>query len=241
MQVTIKISGSVRDILDGETLLVSAAVRRGMQAAGAEVQQQLRDNAVAGGFAGGGGTKIANAWRLTVYPTNGGFTLRPAALISTKAPNIVDAFEQGALISAAGGRYLCWPTPYNAVRGRRGGSGTRVSPQDMVAARKEAAVIPTAGMKLWCLRVRSAQGQSRSGRYNKKRIRLYVGARNVEILTGRIKASERDKKVEALLDRGYVALFFLARQVSERKRLDVAGVFAGADDVLERNMQAALA
>ena len=244
MRLTVKVSDSVKNIIDGETLLISTAVRRGMQSAGAEVQQQLRDNVQAGGFASGA-DKIAKAWRLKVYPLNGGFTLRPSALISTAAPNIIDAFEQGVPIKATGGKYLCWPTPFNAAGGRRSAGsrgGVRVTPQDMVASKKEAAVIGTKrkDLKLWCLRVREGYGRTRSGRFNKKRIRLYVGHKSIEILTGRIKASERNRRVEDLLNRGYVAMFFLAKQVAERKRLDVSGIFAKADDVLETSMQAAL-
>ena len=246
MRVTVKVSGDIKAILDNETLLASAAVRRGMQDAGEKIQATLRSQVTGAGFRGNG-QGIAKAWRLRVYPPGGGFTLRPSALISTAAPNIIDAFEQGKPISASGGKYLAWPTPFNAAGGRRsagGRGGVRVTTAEMMAAKKDAAVIPTKrkGLKLWCLRVRAAHGRTKdTGRFNKSRIRLFVGGKNVEILTGRIKAADRNKKVEELLARGYVALFFLAKQVSETKRLDVAGVFNTADAVLEASMQAALA
>ena len=234
-------------MLAQETILSAAAIRRGLEAAATELQQSLRDQVLAAGFAGGG-QGIANAWRVKYYPP-GGFTLHPSAIIFTRVPDIIDAFEQGVPITAKSSKYLAWPTGYNATAGRRSAGrrgGLRVTPAEMVAAKGEAAVIPTkrGGLKLWCLRVREARTSNRAGRFTRAsqaKMRLFVGGKNVEILTGRLKASARNKIVEKLLDYGYVAMFFLAKQVSERKRLDVAGTFDAADALLEAKMQAALA
>ena len=55
-----------------------------------------------------------------VFP-RAGQSLRPAGLVWTKVPNVIDAFERGALIRAEGGRkFLAIPTGFNAARGHRG-------------------------------------------------------------------------------------------------------------------------
>ncbi len=79
---------------------------------------------------------IANAWRSMIFPRSGQ-SLRPAGLVFTKVPNVIDAFERGALIRAkGGGKFLAIPTGFNAARGRRGsrGKGMRVTPAQMVAS-----------------------------------------------------------------------------------------------------------
>lgn len=243
MKVTI--SGDLKKMLDEETVLAGKAIRRGVEAAGKLVQDELRQQVAGGGFASS--RSLSNAWRLKVYSSSGGSSLRPAAMIYTQAPDIIDAFERGAPIRARGTKYLAWPTPLNAARGRRNAGsrgGVRVSLMEMAHAKGESAVIRTkrAGLSLWCLRVREARGRSRVGaKFNKSRVRLFVGGRNVEILTGRIKAGDRKQRAADLISRGYAPMYFLAKQVSVRKRLDVAGAFARASSILETSLRASLA
>ena len=246
MEITATITGDLRAMLAEETVLAAAAVRRGVQRAGEAVRDQLRDQVRSSGIANA--DKLANVWRMKMYPAGETFDLQQTAFIyvpskgRSNAVNIINAMEQGQTIRAAGGKYLAWPTPYNAKQGRRGGSaGVRITLADMIADRKGVVVIPTKklGLKLWCARVRVAQGLTRTGR--KGRLRLFVGGKNVEIVTGRIKVSARNKQIEALLQRGYVAMFFLAKQVPSRKLLDVEGVFNAAGDVLEAAVRRELA
>jgi hypothetical protein len=109
----------------------------------------------------------------------------------------------------------------------------------MVAARGQSVVIPSRsnrGLFLWCLRTREARGTKRRSR---NRIRIYVG-NNVEVLTGRIKAGERNEKAQGLLGLGLVALFFLKKTVNPGKRLDVAGAAQKADAALAGHIGAEL-
>ena len=242
MKLRATISGELKAMLEAETVLAAKAVRAGVERAGRQVQQELRDQVASAGFASS--RNLSNAWRTKVYPLGGGATLRPAALVWTQAADIIDAFEQGVPIRANRTSYLCWPTPLNAARGRRnagGRGGTRVTPEDMVHAKGNAVVLGTKrpGLKLWCLRVRTEQNRTKTGRAGKTRV--FVGGKNVEILTGRIKAADRRAKIDQLLQRGFAAMFFLSKSVNPRKRLDVAGVFARADAVLEASLRTALA
>ena len=129
--------------------------------------------------------------------------------------------------------------PYNATGGRRGASargGLRVTPAQMQAAQREAFVIRSKSnpsVRLWCLRVRAASGIARRSR----RLRLFVGP-NAEILTGRRRGQQG--RAREILAQGFVPMFFLLRQVSLRKRLDVAALRRRAPGILARALAAEL-
>jgi hypothetical protein len=237
MYLKATITGNLRKAMDTEVLKVAGALRRAVTTTGQQVQTELRAQARGGGFKDGG-RAVANAWRLKIYPVPGRAptTFKPAALVFSKMPDSVSAFEKGATITAKGGRYLTFPTGYNATRGRRnagGRGGVRVTPDQMKQAgrRGEAFVIPTANPKvrLWCLRVAATTGITQRTR---KRIRLFVGA-STEVVTGKVKGLQQRRR--EVLKQGFVPMFFLMRSVTLRKRLDVASVRARAAGLYARN------
>lgn len=243
MRLGVTIRGDLAAIVQDETVETARGLRDGIDTARAALQQELRDQS-SRAFKG---RSIANSWRSRTFPQNPlTVTMHPSALVWTRAPNIVSAFEEGQAITVKNGKYLCWPTSFNAARGRRNSGsrgGLRVTPEEMAAAKGQSVVLPsrTRGLFLWCLRVRQASSRGgRSGR-GRGRVRLYVGNRNVEILTGRIRAGERAEKAAELVARGIVPMFFLSRQVTPGKRLDVAGAAAKADAALPSKMERALA
>jgi hypothetical protein len=230
--LTATVRGDLRAAMEAEVRDAARAMRRGVERAGREVQAELRAQARGAGFSDRG-RAVANAWRLSLYPPPAAAprTLRPAALVWTNAPKLVDAFDRGIPIVARGGRYLAFPTPYNAARG-----GLRVTPAQMQAARREAFVIRSKSnpsVRLWCLRVRAASGIARRSR----RLRLFVGP-NAEILTGRRRGQQG--RAREILAQGFVPMFFLLRQVSLRKRLDVAALRRRAPGILARALAAEL-
>jgi len=233
------ISGDLRKAMESEIVSIARGMRRGVERAGKQVQAQLRAQARSSGFRDNG-RSIANAWRLKVYPLPGRAprTLRPGALVYSNASAIVDAFDKGLPITAKGGRYLAFPTGYNATRGRRNASsrgGLRVTPSQMKAARGEAFVIQSKSnpkVRLWCLRVRGAQSTSKG-----RRMRAFVGA-NVEVLTGRRKGQQRF--VKEMLKQGFVPMFILLRSVTPRKVFDLAGVRRRAGMILAQSITAEL-
>jgi len=234
------VRGDLRAAMEAEVRDAARAMRRGVERAGREVQGELRAQARGAGFSDRG-RAIANAWRLSVYPPPAAAprTLRPAALVWSNAPKLVEAFDSGVSITADGGRYLAFPTGYNAAGGRRGASargGLRVTPQQMQAARGEAFIIRSKSnpaVRLWCLRVRAASGIKRRSR----RLRLFVGS-TTEVLTGRRRGQQQAAR--EILAQGFVPMFFLLRQVSLRKRLDVTGVRRQAPGILARAIAAEL-
>ena len=177
------IRGDLRAAMEAEIRDVARAMRRGVERAGREVQAELRAQARGADFSDKG-RALANSWRLKLYLPPGAAprSFRPAALVYSNAPKLVEAFDKGLPITAKGGRYLAFPTGYNATRGRRGASsrgGLRVTPAEMKAARGEAFIIRSKSnpaVRLWCLRVRGASGLGK-----RRRLRLFVGS-NVEVL-----------------------------------------------------------
>lgn len=229
-------------MLDQEGPLAILAAQRGVERAAKAVQAELRAQVASAGFAGGGAS-LANAWRYKLYPT-GGRNGAPVALVYTRTPEIIGRFEDGKTITSSHGKYLAWPTALNLASARRGEGGTskpRVTPAEMVQARGEAVVLRThkPGVALWCLKVQAARGRTKTGRLGKVRVTVRGG--DVQILTGRIKAADRQQKFEALLAHGYAAMFFLDRSVTSRKRLDVGGTFDRAGDILDASVRAELA
>lgn len=231
-------TGNLSRALDQELVRVSGALKRAVGEAGRQVQATLRAQARGAGFRDGG-RSVANAWRLAVFPPPGRAprTLKPAAFVWSRMPDVVTAFDKGATITAKGNRYLAWPTGYNAMQGRRGAGrrgGLRVTPQQMIHAGKrgEAFILPAkvdgSGLRanpdkaLWCLRLAGAYGVTRRTR---NRLRLFVNtATEVGTAKGRGAAARRRE----LLKQGFVPMFFLWKRVSLRKRLNVEQVRAMA-------------
>jgi len=153
-----------------------------------------------------------------IFPRSGQ-SLRPAGLVFTKVPNVIDAFERGALIRAkGGGKFLAIPTGFNAARGRRGRGekGMRVTPAQMVAS-GQAFLRPFKSGRgfVWCLPLRQGEQTGR-----RRRTRLVAGG-VTEVGTANRKG--REAWARGLLEQGMVPMFLLLPQVKLAKRLDVRG------------------
>jgi len=215
MRLGVSIVGDLRKVLADE---VRAGERAAMSAIRAETEQvkaQLRRQ-VTTAFSGNA-RGIANAWRSLFFPRSGQ-SLRPAGLVFTKVPNVIDAFECGALVRAKSGRkFLAIPTGFNAARGRRGcgEKGMRVTPAQMVAS-GQAFLRPFKSGRgfVWCLPLRGEPGRGR------RRARLIAGG-VAEVGTGNRRG--REAWARGLLAQGLVPMFLLLPQVKLGKRLEVRG------------------
>lgn len=139
---------------------------------------------------------------------------------------------------AKGGKYMAFPTGYNATRGRRSAGsrgGVRVTTDQMMqaGARGEAFVLKTSNpnASLWCLRVAAAYTK-------KRRLRLFVGT-STEVVTGKVKGLQGVRA--GVLAKGFVPMFFLMRQVTLRRRLNVEQVRARAPGMFAANARRELA
>ena len=90
----------------------------GTREAGRGLKTELRRQVASAGL----GQRLANSWRDKHYPNQ---KLDAASLVYTKAPQIIRAFDEGAVIRSRRGRFLAIPTE-NAPR--KGTDGRRISP-----------------------------------------------------------------------------------------------------------------
>jgi len=217
------IVGDLRAALAAEVRAGERAATDAVRTETEALKRELREQVVQA--FGGEGRGIANAWCSVVFPRSG-VSLRAAGLLWSKAPNIIDAFERGALIRAKGGKFLAIPTGFNPARGRRGqgGAGMRVTPAQMVAS-GQAFLRPFRSGRgfVWCLPVRQGEQTGR-----RRRTRLIAGGL-AEIGTANRKG--REAWARGLLAQGMVPMFLLLPQVQLAKRLDVKGA---ADRALAR-------
>ena len=95
------------------------AVASGTREAGQDLKTELRRQVGSAGL----GQRLANSWRDKHYPNQ---RLDAASLVYTKAPQIIRAFDEGAVIRSRRGRFLAIPTE-NAPR--KGTDGRRISPR----------------------------------------------------------------------------------------------------------------
>lgn len=219
MRLSLSVNGSVADVLRGQVDRASVGIRAGIDRAGKDTQELLR-NQTRAGF-GSKATRLANAWRQKTYPRRP--SLGAAGLVYTQAPNIVDAFDRGVAIRPSRGRkYLAVPTAMNK---QTVGRGTRpiITPQQMVASGK-AFVFRSrrSGVRLWMMRaeeaVALAGGGSPAGSARMERRRL---ARVDRFRRAVASGGARGARSAEFRDRGIVPLFVLIPSVTPRKRLNV--------------------
>jgi Family of unknown function (DUF6441) len=118
MKFAATITRSLEASMQAELRDLERAVATGTRDAGRGLKTELRRQVASAGL----GQRLANSWRDRHYPNR---KLDAASLVYTKAPQIIRAFDEGALIRSKRGRFLAIPTE-NAPR--KGTDGKRVSP-----------------------------------------------------------------------------------------------------------------
>jgi hypothetical protein len=184
---------------------------------GSWLQGELRQQVDAAGL----GRGVARAWRLRLYRNRDG----NAALVYSKTPNIVHAFEFGVTIRARSGRYLAIPTGFNRKGGRRG-AAVLVTPAMMMVRGVSFATRSKRGRLLWWYRIERSSRLRRTTKGGQPRLHR-TGVVDAGI-NGRI---IRDRKRrEMAVKYGAVPMFVLVRDVKLRKRLDIRGAATRALD-----------
>jgi hypothetical protein len=118
MRLTATLSGDLRKLLAEEVRAAESAVTAGVRQAGKGLKSELRRQVSGAGLGG----RLANAWRDRHYPNQ---KVDAASLVWSKAPQIIRAFDEGAVIRSRRGRWLAIPTK-NAPG--KGTDGKRISP-----------------------------------------------------------------------------------------------------------------
>ena len=112
------ITRSLQADMQAELRDLERATAVGTKEAGRGLKTELRRQVASAGL----GQRLANSWRDKHYPNQ---KLDAASLVYTKAPQIIRAFDEGAVIRSKRGRFLAIPTE-NAPR--KGTDGRRISP-----------------------------------------------------------------------------------------------------------------
>ena len=173
---------------------IERAVSSGTRDAGRGLRTELRRQVTSAGL----GQRLARTWRDEHYPNR---KLDAASLVYSKAPQIIRAFDEGAVIKSRRGRFLAIPTE-NAPRGT---GGRRISPSTFPEHRfGPLRFMPrTNGPSLLVVNGLRASVTRKTGE-----------------LRGFRRASNRARRTGAGLTT--VVMFLLVPQVKLCKRLDVA-------------------
>jgi hypothetical protein len=195
MKFAVSLVHSLQADMQAELRDIERAVISGTRDAGRALKTELRRQVVSAGL----GQRLANSWREKHYPNQ---KLDAASLIYTKAPQIVRAFDEGAVIRSKRGRFLAMPTE-NAPR--TGTDGKRISPSTFPEHRFGP--------------LRFVPRQSGPSFLVADGLRASFSRKSGE-LRGFRRATDRARRSGQGLTT--VVMFLLVPQVKLRKRLDVA-------------------
>ncbi|BAE49183.1 DUF6441 family protein [Paramagnetospirillum magneticum] len=194
MKLAAAISGDLRKIMAEEIKAAEDAVTAAMRQAADGLKADLRRQVTEAGM----GQRLANTWRAELYP-KGRNSIKAAGFVFTRAPTIIRAFDQGAVIKSKHGFWLAIPTPAAGT----GARGKRMTPG------------------LW----EQMHGSRLRFIYRRGAPSLLV-AENMRVRTGKRGGFAKGSASALRSGRGMtsVVMFILVPQVSLRKRLDVDGV-----------------
>jgi hypothetical protein len=118
MKLVAALARSLQADMQVELRNLERAVTAGTRDAGRGLNTELRRQVTSAGL----GQRLGNSWRDRHYPNR---KLDAASLVYTKAPQIIRAFDEGAVVRSKRGRFLAIPTE-NAPR--KGSDGRRIRP-----------------------------------------------------------------------------------------------------------------
>jgi hypothetical protein len=198
MRLAATVIGSLKADLEAEMGRTEKALLAGVREGGERLKGELRRQVVTAGL----GVRLARAWRSRLYPNEG---FDAASLVWSKAPRIVRAFDEGAVIRSRNGFWLAIPTPEAP---KRGPTGRRITPEmvERMYGRRLRFVYRPGGPSLLVMDGMVARGGRRGG---------------FRMASTR-KASQRRGAYVSTSGLATVVMFLLVPQVRMPKRLDVA-------------------
>lgn len=187
------VRGDLKKIMKNELAAAEAAVTAGVREVTKAIKEELRQQVISAGL----GQGIAKAWQDKYYPA--GNSLGAAGYLYTKVPNVIYAFNYGAVIKSSKGAFLAIPTP---AAPKRGTNGKRITPEYFPKER---------------------YGKLRFV-YRPGRVSLLV-VDNARARTGKRGGFTKASPTMLKTGRGLttVVMFFLVPQVRLKKRLDLEG------------------
>jgi hypothetical protein len=195
LKLAASIARSLRVDMQAELRAIERAVANGTRDTGRSLRTELRRQVTSAGL----GQRLGDSWRDKHYPNQ---RIDAASLVYTKAPQIIRAFDEGAVIRSKRGRFLAIPTE-NAPR--KGTDGKRISPRTFPEHRfGPLRFVPrTSGPSLLVVDGLRASYSRQTGELRGFRRATECARRSGQGLTT-------------------VVMFLLVPQVKLRKRLDVA-------------------
>jgi Family of unknown function (DUF6441) len=197
LKLVATIARSLQADLQAELREIERAVATSARDAGRGLRTELRRQVASAGL----GQRLANSWRDKHYPNQ---KLDAASLVYTKAPQIIRAFDESAVIRSRRGRFLAIPTE-NAPR--KGTDGQRIRPSTFPEHRFGP--------------LRFVPRPSRPSLLVVDGLRASVSRKTGE-LRGFRRATDRARRSGQGL--ATVVMFLLVPQVKLRRRLDVIRV-----------------
>lgn len=196
MQIGIRLESNLRQFAEATHLRIARGARTAAERIAVRSKILLRQDVLKGGL----GQRVANSWRADIYPRSASTpTMAPAVIVYTRAPKIIKAFGDGAVIRHHDGLYLAIPTENTPRRGRRLATPVEVEVlfnQDLIFIRGKG------GQMLAFVDAVKA----RSGRGFRRATNARTG--------------KQSRRAELVL------MFVMVRQVHLRKRLDWRRIFA---------------
>ncbi|MEQ8784186.1 MAG: DUF6441 family protein [Roseibium album] len=213
-EIKLSLVGNLQKELDRQTNEVASAIYEATDDVAAAVKKRFRQQVTSAGL----GNRLAKTWRHRTYPGRNVLTLEPAALIWSKAPQIVSAFSSGDPIrSTRPGGFLAIPTDFAPATRKRGARGRRMSMEDFLETfgLDSLKVFPKPGSGNRVFYAIAEKGFRRSGG-KKRRSRIVKQG-------GRIKSQP-------------VLMYVLVKQVRLAKRFDIDSVAAIAEQLYIRRV-----
>lgn len=122
MRLDAAIRGSLPKYMAQQLEAAQTAVTGGVSEITTHIKDDLRGQVTNAGL----GAKLAKSWQAKVYP-KGKKSLEAAGWVFSKAPKIIRAFNDGALIRSKDGWFLAIPTD---AAPKRGVGGKRINPSN---------------------------------------------------------------------------------------------------------------
>ena len=207
MRVSAAITGNLHKFMTQQKAAAEAAVTKGVTEITERIKNDLRGQVTGAGL----GNKLAKSWQAKIYP-KGKKSIEAAGWVFSKAPKLIRAFNDGALIKSKHGLFLAIPTE---AAPKRGLDGKRINPSNFPER---------------------ILGQLRLV-YRPGKISLLV-AENLRANTGKRGGFRKAGDAAQKSGRGLatVVMFFLVPQAQLKKRLDYRSVISRLEPQLPQTI-----
>lgn len=122
MRLEAAITGNLHAFMQKQVEAAEDAVTTGVNEIAQRIKSDLRDQVTSAGL----GSRLAKSWQAKIYP-KGQKSIAAAGWVFSKAPKLIRAFTEGAVIKSKDGWFLAIPTE---AAPKRGIGGKRINPSN---------------------------------------------------------------------------------------------------------------